>query len=278
MTAIDNIKDRVKKLLEKKEVDVVLGYKQGLNGITPHIFRDAAEIGNLIWNSECVHNLAVYLKEIVRQENKVCIIAKGCDVDSIIVLIKEFQIKKDDVFIIGLECYETVDRNKKTFEKCRYCDVNTPAMSDELIKADSVKKIERIEKFADLEEFEKKSLKEKEEFWKMQAAKCIRCYACRQTCPLCFCEECFADQTVTRFIEPSPSVKNNLQWFHMRTFDLAGRCTGCRECDRVCPVDIPWRLLNKAVKKQVIESFKDEKDDNLPLFTFKKDDKEDFIL
>ena len=68
----------------------------------------------------------------------------------------------------------------------------------------------------------------------------------------------------------------------MRSFDLAGRCTGCRECDRVCPVDIPWVLLNKAVEKEIKEKFSYEPDkdskERLPLFDFKKDDKEEFIL
>lgn len=279
MSAIEKIKEEAKTALEQKKVQVVLGYKQGLNGVTPHIFKDSEQIKDLIWNNKCVHNLSVYLKEIVRQGNKVCIIGKGCDIDSIMMLIKEFQIKREDVYIIGLECYETIDRNDKTFDKCRSCSVNKPKMNDVLIQADNVKKIDKADYWHDLEEFEKKSPEEREKFWKEQAAKCIRCYACRQACPLCFCEECFADQTVTRFIDPSPSIKGNLQWFHMRAFDLAGRCTGCRECDRVCPVDIPWVLLNKAAEKQIKENFKDDPEkDNLPLFTFKKDDKEDFII
>lgn len=269
-------------MLEEKKVDMVLSYKNGLNGVTPHIFTDPEQAKDLIWDNRCVHNLAVYLKEFCRVGNTVAITAKGCDVKSITGVIKENQINRDDVLIIGIECYETVDRNGQIFDKCKSCDVNKPFLYDELIPADEVKEVKRVDYWHDLNEFEKKSLKEKKKFWKEQAEKCIRCYACRQTCPLCFCEECYADQTIPHWIDPSPSVEGNLQWFHMRAFDLAGRCTGCRECDRVCPVDIPWALLNKAAEKEIKEQFGYEPgkdtDSKVPLEDFKKEDKAEFIL
>lgn len=279
MGAVQHIQETAKKLLEEKKADIIIGYKNGLNGITPHIFSNPEQAKELIWNEKCANNLAVYLKEFCRIGKKVAITAKGCDIKSIDGLIKEYQINKDDVFIIALECYKTVNRNGKIFDKCKSCDVNKPNVFNELIQADKQEKIEKVDYWHDLTEFEKKDSKAKEKFWKEQAAKCIRCYACRQACPLCFCEECYADQTIPNWIDPSPSVQGNLQWFHMRSFDLAGRCTGCRECDRVCPADIPWVLLNKAAEKEIKEKFSYDPDkDKLPLFDFKKEDKGEFIL
>lgn len=279
MGAIQNIQEIVKKLLSEKKVDMVIGYKNGLNGITPHIFNDPKDAKDIVWNNKCVHNLGIYLKEFCRAGKRVAITAKGCDIKSIDGLIKENQISKDSVFILGLECYKAIDTNGKVFDKCKSCEVNNPPSYNELIKADKIEKIEKLDYWHDLVDFEKKDLSAKEKFWKSQAEKCIRCYACRQACPLCFCEECYADQTIPHWIDPSPSVEGNLQWFHMRSFDLAGRCTGCRECDRVCPVDIPWVLLNKAAEKEIKEKFNpDPKKDKLPLFDFKKEDKGDFIL
>jgi len=68
----------------------------------------------------------------------------------------------------------------------------------------------------------------------------------------------------------------------MRAFHLAGRCVGCGECERACPVNIPLMELNKKLTKDVKELFEytsgievEEK----PLFgTFKPDDPEEFIL
>ena len=271
--SMSNLQELGKKLLSEKKVDILIGYKNGLNGITPHIFSNPELSKDLVWNENCVHNLSVYLKEHNRLGKKIAITAKGCDVKSILMLVDEYQIKREEITIIGLECYKT-SINGKILSKCKNCEVNKPTDSDELITAEK-QNIEKEAYWKDLEKYEKLSLVEKEKFWKKQAEKCIRCYACRQACPVCFCEECYTDQTIPHYIDASPSVNGNLRWFHLRAFDVAGRCTGCRECDRACPVDIPWIILNKAAEKELKDKFGDEK---LALFNFNKEDKGEFIL
>ena len=31
-------------------------------------------------------------------------------------------------------------------------------------------------------------------WWTEQFERCVKCYACRQVCPLCYCERCIADK------------------------------------------------------------------------------------
>ena len=40
-----------------------------------------------------------------------------------------------------------------------------------------------------------------------------------------------------------------------RVLHLAGRCIDCNECERVCPVNIPLRLLNNKMEREAREQF-----------------------
>ena len=44
--------------------------------------------------------------------------------------------------------------------------------------------------------------------------------------------------------------------FHIiRAFHVAGRCTDCGECSRVCPQNIPLHLLNRKFIKDINEFY-----------------------
>jgi ferredoxin len=92
-------------------------------------------------------------------------------------------------------------------------------------------------------------------FWTSEFDRCIRCYACRQACPMCYCEQCIADKSMPRWIEASASSRANLSWNIIRAFHLGGRCVGCNECERACPADIPLSLLNRKLGMTALAEF-----------------------
>ncbi|NIU01015.1 MAG: coenzyme F420 hydrogenase, partial [Nitrosopumilaceae archaeon] len=60
--------------------------------------------------------------------------------------------------------------------------------------------------YSEVREFEEKTLSEKWEYWKKHFENCIRCYACREACPLCYCKTCMADLLDPQWIRRSVNL------------------------------------------------------------------------
>ncbi|MFH1784773.1 MAG: 4Fe-4S dicluster domain-containing protein [bacterium] len=291
----EELKNKVKELLKTKQIEVLIGYGRASDGIsaTPIFIETEEEVEKLVWDSHCVYNLANYLRDF--PQKKMGIIAKGCDVKSILVLIQENQLKRENVLIIGIECSGVIDEKKLGDDKeslgeigfdqrCAKCKPAIPQLYDILI-AQKDKKTHTKEEQEDLYEpvrkFEAKSIQEKFNFWQEEFSRCIRCYACRQICPMCYCPKCVADQASPVWFSRQTNFEGNFSWNITRAMHLAGRCIDCGECERACPVGIPLRDINKKIEKDVKELFNYEAGtdtEQKPLFSsFGKDDPEDFI-
>jgi formate dehydrogenase subunit beta len=281
------IRQTSKRLLEAKEVDLVIGYGVEADGSVCPVFIDRPEeTEKLVWNDRCVHNLTTFLKKTIDYGGgKVAVVSKGCDVKSIVALLQEGQVVRGEIHVIGVDCSGQSDEKGNLFLKCKHCSDHRPQLYDSLVAAEGVD-VRRFDvdtaDYSEVEAMEKMSVKERLSFWKEEAEKCIRCYACREVCPLCYCVECFTDQNLPQYVPSPPSIKGNFLWLLMRAFDLAGRCTGCMECDRVCPVDIPLHLLNRKAIKDVAELFGYEAgrdpSEKPPLAVFSEEDPDEYIM
>jgi ferredoxin len=89
-------------------------------------------------------------------------------------------------------------------------------------------------------------------FWQGELSRCIRCNACRDICPACTCEKCVFDNPQSGVENKAITDSFEEKMFHIiRAFHVAGRCTDCGECSRVCPQDIPLHLLNRKFIKDI---------------------------
>lgn len=250
-------------LLESQRVEAVIGYvAAGTHRTRPFIARTPEEADQLVCNHASLNNLAVYLTRPRRPgAGPVAIVAKGCDIRSIVVLMQEQQIARESVHIIGVTCAGVTRAMGQPLTaetlapKCLACTVRTPHVFDSAAESaaaatqpQSTPQPAPANAAADrMAAIDAMSADERFAFWTAEFERCIRCHACRQACPLCYCEQCVAEKNMPQWIESSPTPRANLAWNLIRAFHLGGRCVGCNECERACPVDIPLSLLNRRL-------------------------------
>ncbi|MDR0799708.1 MAG: 4Fe-4S dicluster domain-containing protein, partial [Dysgonamonadaceae bacterium] len=118
-------------------------------------------------------------------------------------------------------------------------------------------------------------------FWQNEMKNCIRCYACRQACPLCYCNQCTVEINQPQWIPVAASVLGNLEWHLMRAMHLSGRCVECGQCGEACPVNIPIHLLPIRLAEEMKELYGSaagmKRDESCEMSSFKPNDKEHFI-
>ncbi len=310
---IDKIKGISERLLREGVVDMIIGFRKGTVPMMnePCFVKSSEDIKNLVWDSNCGINLANYLTD---RKEKIGVIAKGCDSRNIVTHIIENKIVRDQLFIIGAPCKGMIDRHKinSMFEKeikevveeeskiivkgdgfekilskaeilqenCAICIHRNPVIYDELV-ADLVEEQKDVDRYEDVRRIEAMPPEEKYRFFDNLLSACIRCYACKNACPLCYCPTCFVDESRPQWVGKSINPTDTRTFHFLRAFHCAGRCTDCGACERACPMGIKVRTFTKKLEKDCLELYGWEAglslDERPPLDTYRPDDPEDFI-
>jgi formate dehydrogenase subunit beta len=277
------LRDEAKALLEQGKADFIIGFEPGSLKFTttPLITSNLDDVNRLVINPFIVNNLSKFLLDV---DGRVGIVAKGCDSRSIVSLIQDNKVDRDKVIILGVPCPGmlslnkaemltgksrdeidditrdgdkvtiTVDGKKKDFpvtevlyDNCLGCELPIPKECDVLLGEDSALVTDKAASRKKIEELEAMSPEQRWNFWKGEFSRCIRCYACRNVCPACFCERCFVEEAEPRWISSVPQWQDNLLFQTVRNIHVAGRCTDCGGCERVCPANIPLRALTREM-------------------------------
>jgi ferredoxin len=302
----DEIRAIARGLLREKKVELVIGYERGSLPMRrrPCFVRKEEDADRLVWDGWCENTLAAYLP---KRKEKAAIVAKGCDSRAVVELIKEKQVQREQVVIIGVPCLGMIDRaqvegavdppriagaeespevEEASMHKgllldcCKTCTHPNPVLYDVLVGDLSPQKPQ--DPFADLEAFNAMKAEERWAYLSREVGKCIRCYACRNACPLCYCPECFVDAALPQWVGKSVDASDTMIFHLMRAYHLAGRCVACGACERACPMRVDLGKLNRMLLKGVKDLFGYEAglslEEKSPLATFRPDDPESFIV
>lgn len=279
---------RAKTLLENGTVNRVLGWKKGENvwDSEPAFFETADALTDFVYDGFCGANLSKYMIEAGKKEGKTLVFLKPCDSYSYNQLLREHRVDREKAYIIGVGCKGKLSVKKLPFEgilhisgadypqaaetltvetlygtntypykdamleRCHVCKGKEHVVYDELLgeSADTVD----ADRFAQVSEIEAMSPQEKFDFFRQELSKCIRCNACRNVCPACSCRKCVFDSTAFDSAQKANTTSFEENMFHIiRAFHVAGRCTDCGECSRVCPQGIPLHLFNRKFIKDI---------------------------
>lgn len=282
MSIPSQLQEKATELLTEKKVSVIIGYGQLETGEVGAIFVTSPHQTNrLLWNDQCAENLTVYLKrKEIKKLGNPGIIVKGCDAKTVAVLESENQIDRNNVVVIGVACSGILVR-RTLQSKCLSCDVQQPPHCDIVVGESAPAEQQKTDRYAKLNQLLAMTADERLEYWKGEFARCVKCYACRQNCPLCYCDVCLADKNRPTRIDTSATLKGNFAWNILRAFHLAGRCVGCSACTNACPAAIDLDLLNLTLAKAAEDNFQFRsgmKRHTEPLIgTFSPEDHEMFI-
>ncbi len=310
----EKIREAAKRLLSEDRVDVVIGFRKGTVALMnePFLVKSADQVDRLYWDSNCGINLANYLP---KRLDRVAIVAKGCDSRNIVVHLLENQIKREQLYILGAPCHgmidrrriltdlngkeplqveetdgkvkltgrdfeETLERSEYLQENCAICIHRNPVVYDELV-GDLVPEQENVDRYPDVRQVEAMIPEERWKYFDELIAPCIRCYACRNACPLCYCPTCFVDESRPQWVGKSIDRTDTRTFHFLRAYHVAGRCTDCGACERACPVGIKVRQFTKKMEKDIKELYGYEvglsTDERPPLDTYRPGDPEAFI-
>ncbi|ABL65291.1 4Fe-4S dicluster domain-containing protein [Chlorobium phaeobacteroides] len=276
MSIQEQYRQKANELLSSGTVKMVIGYGSGStpDRRRPLFIRSPEETRNLVLDAACELNLSGYLlsEGLLSDKKRVAIFLKPEGIRTINILAAESQLNADQIVILGFDCDGTEIK-----------ELNGKSAGDFSTVIDALKKNPRENKDRELaENLENMSAEERFSFWQSEFSKCIKCYACRQACPMCYCRRCIVDCNQPQWVNTSSHTLGNFEWNIVRAFHLAGRCVECGNCDRSCPVNIPLRLLNRRMAKEVLDAFDHfsgmSASQEPVLASFKKDDPETFIL
>ena len=308
----EKLVERAKALLAEGKVQKVLGWKKGLfdEDITPAVFTSAEELDkDFVFNKFCKANLSKYLVKITREievkksttrmnntmakqrdpnateapipSEVVLVFLKPSDTYSFTQLLKENRITREDVYAIGVPCQDTLDGG----ELCESCTGKKHVSCDELLGVDENEEASpNTKRMEEVSKLEAMTSEQRFEFWRNEFSRCIRCNACRNVCPACTCEKCVFDNNALYTTQKVAETSFEENLFHIiRAWHVAGRCTDCGECSRVCPQNIPLYLLNRKFIKDINEIYGEyqagaDMESKPAMITFKEDDAEPSIV
>jgi formate dehydrogenase subunit beta len=265
--SVQDLRAKARQLLETGAVAVVIGHAPGSGGRRRPLFaRTTAEAETLVHDDGCWQNLATYLvRPEVRRMGRAAVVARPAVLRSVLRLADEKQVLDGDVLVLA-----PAEGSWHVLPSLAAMQEHAAALTDALYPATE----QELARLAAL------PLAERQAYWAEELSRCLKCYACRAACPMCYCERCTMDCNRPQWVPVASHALGNLEYHLVRAMHLAGRCVQCAACGQACPVGIPVHLLATAAEQSVRRHFASPAGTGgtaYALSTFRPDDQEAFI-
>jgi ferredoxin len=246
---IEEIRNHVKTLIEDGKIAAFLGLKDDEGNVFPHLYNteedltDGFSIGAGIGDPAFRYPLATVLMTLVRTypDKTFGVLVRGCDERAITELLRwnQFPGASERIVKVGLACPKELAQD----HECR------KPFPDEFVAGEKVEPVA----YESVREVMALDLRERLAYWLGEFDRCIKCYGCRNVCPVCFCNVCTLEEDV--LIRTGDLPPENPMFHLTRAVHMAGRCIDCNLCTEACPAQIPLRTLYKRVADIVQDEF-----------------------
>lgn len=234
----DKIKTKVQQLLTSGRIKGFLGLRELHGQVGPYLFTDPDDLEGMVAGDrkspgDSRYPLNKLLITITRgyPRDAVGVLIRGCDERGLKSLISSNQLNAEMIVPVGVACPQ---------ELADACECLKP-FPTEFVAGQPAE----ARQFGSVARIEAAGLDERFQFWLAEFSKCMKCYGCRNICPMCYCSECTLEGHQFESVGTMPPES---PIFHLtRALHMAGRCIDCGLCNEACPADIPVRTLYKKV-------------------------------
>lgn len=292
MDYTNQIREIASKLFAEDKIDVFIGYR--MTGFdenqVPALIRDPKEVSKLVLTDKSVFNLTNYLKQDHTRNKRIGLVVKGCDSRALNLLLTESQVKRENLHIVGIPCKGVVDESGNKMQNCIECIYPNPVVFDEMVDgtptglgdSDGVGG-PSYQVNTDIQNIAAMNLVERRAYFEEVFESCIRCNACRHSCPMCYCAKCCIDQETSTLYHGANTTSSAFHALMTWSLHLAGRCVDCRNCEKACPSHLPLHLLHKWNERVIYENFQEHlagvhEGDRGAFYKYSMKDPDDFIM
>lgn len=243
---IENVKQTVRELLADNRIRGFVGLARENGHVKPKLFTredelDSLNLGDHKAEGDARYPLDRILLTLYRKYPDACfgILVRGCDQRGLYTLYRLNQLNPDKVVEVGIVC----SADLATVCECRkpWPDgyiAGEPADGTGQDRVAAIDGMDRARRF---------------DYWMEEFSKCVKCYGCRDICPMCFCRECSLE---CEDLVAKGELPLDIPVFHLvRAMHMADRCVDCGLCEEACPADIPLRVLYKKTSAVMNSEF-----------------------